>query len=113
MKFFNLEQKITLLSFDVTFYDRRDAKPRPVHHERVVLNGGRLSALERLGLTPSGWIAQQFEGQGYSVAQVKKGETLNAQVDLNALWARTAAELAVQRLGAGVAKLARGEDKQA
>lgn len=101
-------QKVSLTAYEVSFYDRREAKPRPVHHERVVLNGGRLSALDRLGLTPAGWITQQFEAQGFAVASVKRGESLNAEVDLDALWNRTAAEAAVRRLGAGVAQLVKG-----
>lgn len=109
----NLSQKIVLTAYDVEFFDRREPKPRALHHERVVLNGGRLSALERLGLTPAGWIAQQYEGRGYSVAQVKRGESLNAFVDLNALWSKTAAEAAVQRIGAGVAKWVTGGDGNA
>lgn len=108
MDFVKLQQKIALVAFEVDFYDRREAKPRPVHHERVVLNGGRLNALERLGLTPAGWIAQQFEGMGYAVAQVTKGESLNASVDLNALWTKAAAEKAVQKMGAGVSRFLAG-----
>lgn len=108
MKMFNLEQKIALVVFEVDFYDRRGAKPRPVHHERVVLNGGRLNALERLGMTPAGWITQQFEGMGYAVAGVKKGESMNAFVDLNTLWTKAAAEKAVQKMGAGVSRFLAG-----
>lgn len=108
-----LNQKITLVAFEVTFYDRREAKPRTMHHERVILNGGRLSALERLGLSPAGWITQRFETQGFAVQQVKKGEVLDANVELNALWTKAAAEKAVRRLGANVAQIVNGGGQHA
>ena len=56
----DLMQKITLVAFEVDYYDRREAKPRTLHHERVVLNGGRLNALDRLGSRPEPWIVQEF-----------------------------------------------------
>lgn len=113
MNSLNLTQKIALVVFEVDFYDRREPKPRTLHHERVVLNGGRLNALERLGTRPTTWIVQRFEAQGFAVQQVKKGETLDAQVDLTALWSKTAAEKALHRLGANVAQLVKGEGKHA
>ena len=90
----NLKQKITLVAFEVDYYDRREVKHRTLHHERVVLNGGRLNALDRLGIRPASWIVQQFETQGFAVQQVKKGQSMDAQVDLTALWSKTAAEKA-------------------
>ena len=113
MKNLELTQKIKLVAFEVDYYDRREPKPRTLHHERVVLNGGRLNALERLGTRPTTWIVQQYEGMGYAVQQVKKGETLDAQVDLTALWSKTAAEKALHRLGANVAQIVKGEGKHA
>lgn len=104
----NLTQKITLVAFEVDYYDRREAKPRALHHERVVLNGGRLNALERLGIRPTAWIVSQFEAQGFAVQQVKKGQSMDAQVDLNALWSKTAAEKTLRRLGANVAQIVSG-----
>lgn len=109
----NLMQKITLVAFEVDYYDRREAKPRALHRERVVLNGGRLNALERLGIRPTAWIVQQFETQGFAVQQVKKGQSMDAQVDLTALWKKAAAEKAVQRLGANVAQIVRGGGQHA
>lgn len=104
----DLMQKITLVAFEVDYYDRREAKPRTLHHERVVLNGGRLNALDRLGIRPAPWIVQQFETRGFAVQQVKKGQSMDAQVDLNALWNEAAAEKAVYRLGANVAQIVSG-----
>ena len=109
----NLKQKITLVAFEVDYYDRREAKPRTLHHERVVLNGGRLSAMERLGIRSASWIVQQFEVQGYAVQQVKKGQSMDAQVDLTALWSKTAAEKALYRLGANVAQIVKGGGQHA
>lgn len=108
MKFMDLSQKVTLIAYEVDFYDRREPKPRTLHHERVVLNGGRLSALERLGTRPTTWIVQRFEAHGFAVQQVKKGEAMDAQVDLNALWSKTAAEKTLRRLGANVAQIVSG-----
>lgn len=109
----NLKQKITLVAFEVDYYDRREAKPRTLHHERVVLNGGRLNALDRLDIRPASWIVQQFETQGYAVQQVKKGQSMDAQVDLTALWSKTAAEKALHRLGANVAQIVNGGGQHA
>lgn len=109
----NLKQKITLVAFEVDCYDRREAKPRTLHHERVVLNGGRLNALDRLGIRPTTWIMQQFEVQGFAVQQVKKGQRVDAQVDLTALWSKTAAEKALHRLGANVAQIVSGGGQHA
>lgn len=113
MKNLELTQKIILIAYEVDFYDRREPKPRTLRHERVILNGGRLSALERLGMRPTTWIVQRFEMQGFAVQQVKKGEAMDAQVDLNALWSKTAAEKALHRLGANVAQLVKGEERHA
>lgn len=108
MDFLNLTQKITLVAFEVDYYDRREAKPRTLHRGRVVLNGGRLNALERLGIRPTAWIVQQFEAQGFAVQQVKKGQSMDAHVDLTALWNKAAAEKALRRLGANVAQIVSG-----
>lgn len=113
MKNLELTQKITLVAFEVDYYDRREPKPRTLRHERVVLNGGRLNALERLGTRPTTWIVQRFEAQGFAVQQIKKGEVMDAQVDLNALWSKTAAEKALHRLGANVAQIVKGEGQHA
>lgn len=105
---FSLEQKITLVAFDVSFYDRREPKPRTLHHERVILNGGRLNALDRLGMRPAGWISQQYEARGFAVQQVQQGPTEYAHVNLSALWTKTAAEKALRQLGANAAKIVKG-----
>lgn len=111
--FLKLNQKIAMVAFEVAYIDRREPKPRREHTERVVLNGARLNALERLGQTPAGWITQRFEAQGYAVQQVKRSETLTADVDLNALWTKAATEKAVRRLGSGVAEFLSGEGTHA
>lgn len=107
--FFKLSQRIVMVAFEVSYIDRREPKPRREHTERVVLNGARLNALERLGQSPAGWITQRFEAQGFAVQQVKRGETLTADVDLGALWTKAATERAVRRLGSGVAEFLGGE----
>ena len=96
----NLKQKITLVSFEVDYYDRREVKPRTLRHER-------------LGTRPAAWIVQQYEGMGYAVQQVKRGQSMDVQVDLSALWRKTAAAKALYRLGASVAQIVKGEEARA
>ena len=86
MKF---EKEITLVAFEVEYYDHRQPKPRPLLREDVILDGGRISALERLGLRPAGYITEQFNRNGYTVSAVRWGEKLTARVDLDALWSST------------------------
>ena len=68
--------------------------------QTVVLDGGKISALARLDMRPAGWITQQFERDGYTVASVHKGETIAAHVDLADLWQQTAAQIERDRLEA-------------
>ena len=72
-----------------------------------------MNALDRLGIRPTTWIMQQFEVQGFAVQQVKKGQSVDAQVDLTALWSKTAAEKALHRLGANVAQIVSGGGQHA
>lgn len=44
-----LEKRITLTAYEVEYIDNREPKPRTIHWEQIVLDGGRLSALARLG----------------------------------------------------------------
>ena len=83
MKF---EKKINLVAFEVWYYDKRQSKPRDSLKDTVILDGGIISALERLGIRPAGYIAQQFERNGYAVTEVRWGERIQAQVDLAELW---------------------------
>lgn len=89
-----LEKRITLHTFDVEYIDQREPKPRAVHHELCVLDGGRVSALERLGQSPASWICQQYARQGFTVGAVHKGERLTANVDTATLLG-----MAVQQAG--------------
>ena len=93
-----LEKRITLTAYEVEYIDAREPKPRTVHWEQIVLDGGRLSALARLGQTPAAFIAQQYEAVGFRVASIRHGETIEASVDLPALWAEVQMEKAVRRL---------------
>ena len=63
-----------------------------------MLDGGKISALNRLDLRPAGYITQQFERSGYTVATIRKGETIAAHVDLADLWSQTAAQIERDRL---------------
>lgn len=107
MKF---EKTITLTAYEVEYIDQRQPKPRTVHRETVVLDGGKLSALERLGMRPAGYLAQQFERSGYTVATIRRGETINAHVDLSELWGKTRKEIELQQVVAAAARLGGGSD---
>ena len=95
MKF---EKEITLVAFEVEYYDHRQPKPRPLLREDVILDGGRISALERLGLRPAGYITEQFNRNGYTVSAVRWGEKLTARVDLDALWSSTQMRIQAAKL---------------
>lgn len=110
MKF---EKTINLTAYEVEYIDQRQPKPRTVHRETVVLDGGKLSALERLGMRPAGYLAQQFERSGYTVATIRRGETINAHVDLAELWDKTRKEIQLQQVVAAAARLGGGSDADA
>lgn len=97
MKF---EKKINLVAFEVWYYDKRQSKPRDSLKDTVILDGGIISALERLGIRPAGYIAQQFERNGYAVTEVRWGERIQAQVDLAELWSSTQMRIQAARLTA-------------
>lgn len=107
MKF---EKAITLTAYEVEYIDQRQPKPRTVHRETVVLDGDRLAALERLGMRPAGYLAQQFERSGYTVATIRRGETINAHVDLAELWDKTRKEIQLQQVVAAAVRLGGGSD---
>ena len=85
------EKTINMTAYTVEYIDQREPKPRAVHAQTVVLDGGKISALNRLDMRPAGRITQQFERDGYTVASIHKGETIAARVDLAELWQNTAA----------------------
>ena len=92
------ENTINMTAYTVEYIDQREPKPRTIHSQTVVLDGGKISALARLDMRPAGWIAQQFERDGYTVASIHKGETIAAHVDLADLWQQTAAQIERDRL---------------
>lgn len=110
MKF---EKTITLTAYEVEYIDQRQPKPRTVHRETVVLDGDRLAALESLGMRPAGYISHQFERNGYTVAAIRRGETINAHVDLAELWDKTRKEIQLQQVVAAAARLGGGSDADA
>ena len=93
-----LEKRITLTAYEVEYIDTREPKPRTIHWEQIVLDGGRLSALARLEQTPAAFITQQYEPAGFRVSSIHRGESVEASVDLPALWAEVQKEKAVRRL---------------
>ena len=95
-----IEKRVNLYAFEVEYIDQREPKPRTVHTQTVVLDGGKISALARLDMRPAGWITQKFERDGYTVASIHKGETIAAHVDLADLWQQTAAQIERDRLKA-------------
>lgn len=107
------EKIINLTAYTVEYIDQRESKPRTIHSQTVVLDGGKVSALARLDMRPAGWITAQFERDGYTVVSVHKGETIAAHVDLADLWQQTAAQIERDRLKiqlqAAIAQLNREE----
>lgn len=83
-------KEINLTAYHVSFVDTRQPKPRAEQRETVILDGGRISALHRLGQRPAGYLTRQYEAAGYAVTGITHGETMTATVDLETLWARTA-----------------------
>lgn len=94
------EKTINLTAYTVEYIDQREPKPRTVRTQTVVLDGGKISALARLDMRPAGWIIQQFERDGYTVASIHKGDTITARVDVADLWQQTAAQIERDRLKA-------------
>ena len=92
------EKNINLTAYTVEYIDQREPKPRTIHSQTVVLDGGKISALARLDMRPAGWITQQFERDGYTVASIHKGETIAAHVDLADLWQQTDTQVERDRL---------------
>lgn len=92
------EKNINLTAYTVEYIDQREPKPRTVHTQTVVLDGGKISALNRLDMNPGGYIFREFERSGYTVASIHKGETITAHVDLADLWQQTAAQIERDRL---------------
>ena len=41
-----MEKKISLHAFEVEYIDQREAKPRTLHRESIVLDGGRINTLD-------------------------------------------------------------------
>ena len=95
MKF---EKIITLTAYEVEYIDQRQPKPRTVHRETVILDGGMISAIERLGMRPNGYICRKYEAEGYTVANIHKGEKLTAYVDLEQLWKETSQAVELEQL---------------
>ena len=87
---------------------QREAKPRTLHRESIVLDGGRMNTLDHLNQTPQSWIRQQYAQQGYTVAAIHKGESLTAKVDTGFLWKLAALDAAAAKAGKSVAKLLEG-----
>lgn len=103
-----IEKRVNLYAYEVEYTDQRDAKPRPLHRESVILDGGRVSALERLGQSPQSWLCSQYARQGFAVAAVRRGECLTAHVDTALLWKLAALDAAARKAGRSVAQLLEG-----
>lgn len=81
-----LEKQINLCLYGVELYDVRQAKPRTPINDSVVIDGGRISALHRLGQSVQGYITGLYEAQGYAVGNIRKLRDFTANVDLAELW---------------------------
>lgn len=81
-----LEKQINLCLYSVELYDVRQAKPRAPIDDHIVIDGGRISALHRLGQNVQGYITGLYEAQGYAVGSIRKLRDFTVNVDLNELW---------------------------
>ena len=95
-----IEKRVNLYAFEVEYIDQREAKPRTVCRETVVL--------ERLGQSPQSWICQQYARQGFTVGAVHKGDHLTAHVDTGFLWKMAVLDVAAAKAGKAVAQLLEG-----
>lgn len=100
-----LTKTIRLYAYAVSFVDTRQPKPRAEQSETVILDGGRVDALSRLGMRPAGYIAQQMQAAGYAVTNIRPAEQLDAQVDLADLWRQTAQAVELARLQKTIAEM--------
>lgn len=103
-----LEKKISLHAFEVEYIDQREAKPRTLHRESIVLDDGRMNMLDHLNQTPQSWIRQQYARQGFTVGAVHKGDHLTAHVDTGFLWKMAVLDVAAAKAGKVVAQLLEG-----
>lgn len=81
-----LTKQINLVLYSVELYDIRQAKPRTPIDDSIVIDGGRISALHRLGQSVTGYITGLYEAQGYAVGKMQKVREYTAAVDLANLW---------------------------
>ena len=81
-----LHKDITLTAYRVTLIDRRAPKGTLAQEVTIVLDGGRINALGRLGMSVGTYIADHCSRHGYGVAQMHKLGTVRAPVDLEKLW---------------------------
>ena len=74
------EKTINLTAYMVEYIDQREPKPRTVHTQTVVLDGGKISALDRVDISPAGWVTQKFERDLWqqTAAQIER-DRLKAQ----------------------------------
>lgn len=81
-----LTKQIKLQLYSVELYDVRQTKPRTPIDDSIVIDGGRISALHRLGQSVTGYITGLYEAQGYAVGKMQKVREYTAAVDLANLW---------------------------
>ena len=101
-------KRLLLRTWSVEYIDQREARPRTLHRESIVLDGGRMNTLDHLNQTPQSWIRQQYAQQGYTVSAIHKGESLTAKVDTGFLWKLAALDAAAAKASKSVAKLLEG-----
>ena len=92
------EKTINLTAYTVEYIDQREPKPRALHTDKIVLDGGELAALDRLGMRPAGYIVHLYECSGYSVSAIHKGDTIAARVELGQLWQQTSDQIEREQL---------------
>ena len=92
-----LTKNITLIEYMIDYVDLREPKPREHHRDTIHMDGGRISALRRLGQTVHNYVLQMYAAQGLNVCKVTKGETIEAAADLDELWSTTSVKILAAR----------------
>lgn len=81
-----LSKQIHLQQYSVEIYDTRQSKPRAPLEDRIVIDGGRVSALHRLDQSVNGYISELYGALGYAVGKIRKVREYTVTIDLTDLW---------------------------
>lgn len=80
-------KRITLNGYKVTYYDRREPKPRNMLEEVYIITPEFKNALALLGLDMTDFIRSRYERGGYCCCSIEKIKgSREARIDLRQCW---------------------------